>query len=309
MQDNTVEIPDDMRAACDEAGSQLCHIAGMVWSDWEDNPPEVHLEERLWYRNNRYSGKADWVGIRDKKALIVDYKFGRIAVDKANDNDQLIWLAVLVFTNFNVDRITVAIVQPYCGPPTLHTYERKALQRLRWRVLSIVRRIDQQHAPLRAGQSQCKYCNALHICPAVEGKRDAIARIDERQVTELTNAHLVSLLAAVPAVRTLCEKIEGEAVERLQSDPEAIKGYELIRSKGRRSIKDVNEAVMRLLKAGVLDAEGVAAASSLQVGKLQRVMQEYNEVGLNEAREIMEEVIGDEMTITKGKVKACRIEL
>jgi len=308
MEDDTIKIPDDMLSACEEAKSQRDHLVGMVWADWETNPPELHLEERLWYRKDRYSGKADWIGIRDKKALIIDYKFGRIAVDKACQNDQLVWLAVLVFTNFNVDRITVAIVQPYCGPVTLHTYEVDDLQRLRWRVLSIVRRIDQQHAPLRAGPAQCKYCKAIHVCPAIEGKRDAIARIDEQQMTTLTNAHLVSMLDAVPAVRTLCEKIEGEAVSRLQSDPRAIRGYELIRSKGRRGIKDVNAAVLRLLAAGVIDAEGIAAASSLQVGKLQRVMQEYNEVGLKEAREIIEEVIGDGMTVTEGKVKACRIE-
>jgi hypothetical protein len=308
MTDDTVKLPVDLLETCKEAESQRNHVIGLVWSDWADNPPDTHLEERLWYRKNRYSGKADYIGIRDKKALVLDYKFGRIPVDDASKNDQLIWLAVLVFTNYNVDRITVAIVQPLCGVPTLHTYDVDDLQRLRWKVLSLIRRIDHPHAPLRAGEAQCKYCKALHICPAVEGKRDAIARIDERQVTALTNAHLMSLLDAVPAVRKLCGKIEGEAVIRLQNNPQAINGYELVRVSGKRSIKNAPVASERLIEAQVIDGNGLTRACSIKVGELQRVLQEYNECGPREAREIMSRVLGDELAIGEGKVKTCRIE-
>ena len=44
----------------------------------EGQPPATIIkEERLWYRGNRYSGKADFVAIDGKKALIVDCKCGQ----------------------------------------------------------------------------------------------------------------------------------------------------------------------------------------------------------------------------------------
>jgi hypothetical protein len=303
-----ITLPDSLQETCNEAASQRDSIVGMVWSDWKENPPELHLEQRLWYRNNRYSGKADYIAIRGRRAVVIDYKFGRSEVDEASRNDQLIWLAILTFTNYNVDAITVGIVQPLCGVPSVHTYDSKDLGRLRGRVLSIVRRIDSPHAPLRAGKAQCKYCKALEICPAVEGKRDAIARIDERQVTKLTNASLLSLLEAVGAVRLLCGRIEDEAVIRLESNPRAIPGYELSKGGGRRRINDDSAASLRLIEAGVLDSDGITAASTIQLGELQRMVQEYNEVGPKEAREIVRKTLGDAITITEGKVKACPIE-
>ena len=309
MEDNSFKLREDLIPACEIADEQRKHVIGLVWSDWESNPPELHLEERLWYRNKRYSGKADYVGIRDRKSLIIDYKFGRIKVDDASDNDQLIWLAVLVHANFDVDQVTVSIIQPHCGTPHLHTYDRKDLSRLRNRVLAILRRISSSNASLRAGEEQCRYCKAIHICPAVEGKRDAIARIDERQVINLTDAHLSGLLASLPAVRSLCDKLEGEAVSRLREHPDAIKGYELVKGYSSRTITDSAKAASKLLEAGMIDEAGLNAAASLRLGQLQKVVAEYNELGAKEAKEELARVLGDTLAVREGKEKVCRIEL
>jgi len=308
MEDDTVELRDDLKPACRQAEEHRSHIIGLVWNDWESNPPEVYLENRLWYRGNRYSGKADYVGIRDKKALIIDYKFGRIKVDDASKNDQLIWLAVLVFANFEVDQVTVSIIQPHCGPPHLHTYSKKDLMRLRHRVLALVRRINSPNATLRAGKEQCRYCKALHICPAVEVKRDAIARIDLKQVTRLTNAHLRGLLDSLPAVKKLCEKLEAEAASRLREHPDAINGYELRKGSRTCTITDPAEAAPMLVGAELIDNDGLNTAYSIRLGQLVKVVAEYREVGPKEARAEIEDVLGSVMAVREGKEKVCRIE-
>ena len=73
MEDDTIKLRADLLPACQQAEEQRSHVIGLVWPDWESNPPEVQLEKRLWYKDNRYSGKADYVGLRDKKARIIDY--------------------------------------------------------------------------------------------------------------------------------------------------------------------------------------------------------------------------------------------
>jgi len=308
MEDNSFELRADLLPACEEAKEQLNHVISLVWGDWTDNPPAVFLEDRLWYRGDRYSGKADYVGIRDKRALIADYKFGRVKVDDAINNEQLVWLAVLVSTNYSVDRVTVAIIQPHCGTPTLHTYNSKDLRRLRNRVLALVRRIDSPHASLRAGAEQCKYCKALHICPAVGGKMDVIARIDERQVTTLTNAHLSGMLDALPAVRKLCDRLEAEAASRLRERPEAITGFELVQGFSSRRIVDAGAAASRLLESGLIDEGGLVSASSIKLGQLQRVVAEYGEISPKEAKKEVARVLGDALAVREGKDKICRIE-
>ena len=308
MEDDTVELRDDLKPACLQAEEQRRHVIGLVWNDWESNPPEVYLENRLWYRDNRYSGKADYVGIRDKKALIIDYKFGRIKVDDASKNDQLIWLAVLIFANFEVEQVTVSIIQPHCGPPHLHTYDRKDLTRLRSRVLALVRRINSPHASLRAGEEQCRYCKAIHVCPAVEGKRSAIARIDLQHVTKLTNAHLTGLLDSLPAVKKLCEKIEVEAVSRLRERPDAIEGYEPRKGARTSTITDPVEAAPMLIGADLIDNDGLNTTYSIRLGQLVKMVAEYREVSHREARAEIEETLGSVMSVREGKEKACRIE-
>jgi len=308
MEDDSTKLSSELLPACQQAEQQRNHIIGLLWNDWESSPPEVYLEKRLWYREKRFSGKADYVGIRDNRALIIDYKFGRIKVDDASRNEQLIWLAVLVFTNYEVETITVAIIQPHCGPPHLHTYNKNELRRLRNRVLALVRRIDSPHPSLRAGTEQCRYCKALHICPAVEGKRDTIARIDTQQVTTLSNTHLAGLLASLPAVKKLCERLEAEAASRLRETPDAIDGYELRAGNKSRVVADPGKAAPLLEASGLLDADGLYTTFSIRMGQLVKIVAEYNEIGPKTARAEIERVLGDVLVVREGKERVCRIE-
>lgn len=308
MENPTFKIREDLIPATETAAEQRDSVIGLVWNDWKDNPPEVHLEQRLWYRGDRFSGQADYVGVRDGKALIIDYKFGRGSVSEAATNQQLMWLAVLIDYHYKVDQVTVAIVQPHAGTPTLHTYVKDEFGKIRRRVLAVVRDIDSKHAKLRAGEVQCRYCKAINICPAVEGKRNALSKLDPEKTTDLTNAHLASVLPSLSAIRLLCDKLEDEAIERLRERPELFKGWGLKTGSGRREIVDPAKAYDDLIEAKVIDESGLSRAMNLRLDKLKRVLQEYNEVSFREADAIMEETLGENLKKHEGKVKLCRAE-
>lgn len=308
MENPKFKIRKDLIPATVTAAEQRDHIIGLVWNDWETNPPEVFLEQRLWYRGDRYSGQADYVGIRDRKALVIDYKFGRGKVDPAPENKQLLWLAILIDFHYDVDQVTVAIVQPHSGPPTLHTYLRREILSKKKKVLQIVRSIASPHARLKAGDVQCRYCRAVNICPEIEGKRGALSKIDIGKVKALTNAHLRSILPTLSSVKMLCDKLEAEAINRLRERPEALKGWEVKMSKGRREVIDPPEAADELRRQEVIDLPGLNQAMSLQLTKLRRVIQEYNEVSSKEADKIMVKALGKHLKQHEPKEKLCRAE-
>jgi len=102
-------------------------LMDLMWDDWRTNPPIIIQEERLWYRNDKFSGVPDFVAIRDGLCLIADYKTGPIKVANASVNRQLMWLAVLANYKYRFNEVTVSVIQPTCGPPTSHTYDKQCL--------------------------------------------------------------------------------------------------------------------------------------------------------------------------------------
>ena len=142
--DQAIELVDNELALAKEMESQRCTIMGFVFPDWQDNPPATIInEERLWYRGNRYSGKADFVAIDGKKALIVDYKCGRIPVSHARENGQMRWNVALLDCKYDLDYVTVArssldVVRQPCTPTTCLTLRRLGARLhplfVRWRL-------------------------------------------------------------------------------------------------------------------------------------------------------------------------------
>ena len=307
MENPKFKIRKDLIPATITAAEQRDHIVGLVWNDWEKDSPEVFLEQRLWYRQNKFSGQADYVAVRDGKALVIDYKFGRMKVDPARDNLQLLWLAILIDFHYDVDQVTVSVVQPYCGIPTLHTYSRMDIAHLRKRVMRVIRNIDNQHAKLRPGDVQCRYCKAVNICPEIAGKRDTISKLNLGQVTELTNAHLRGILPSLSAVRMLCDKIEAEATDRLIERPELFEGWQVKMRAGKRVLIDPPEACAVLMDAEVVDSPGLNGAMTVRLDKLKRVIQEYNEISAKEADELMVKTLGKHLKQHEPKAKLCPI--
>ncbi len=127
-------------------------------------------EKRLWDNCQRYSGQADVVYHNESAALVLDYKFGRVAVEGAEYNTQLYALTLLLMDNFAAfDVVYAAILQPYVSRkrPQVMKFERKDIAALRgW----LYRKLDEAAVPgaeLCPGEAQCRYCRAAASCPAL----------------------------------------------------------------------------------------------------------------------------------------------
>lgn len=172
-QGTTPEDPEDAEAVawCREMEKALCEKHLGMKENWTD--VQTVREVRLFERDRLFSGKPDMVAVWDRKALVVDYKFGRIPVSPAECNLQLSALAVLVMDGheaYHVDEVFVCILQPYASrkEPAVCRYTRESVEQARAFFRACIKQAQDEHAPLKPSEKACRYCRAQSCCPAVK---------------------------------------------------------------------------------------------------------------------------------------------
>ena len=172
-QGTTPEDPEDAEAVawCREMEKALCEKHLGMKENWTD--VQTVREVRLFERDRLFSGKPDMVAVWDRKALVVDYKFGRIPVSPAECNLQLSALAVLVMDGheaYHVDEGFVCILQPYASrkEPAVCRYTRESVEQARAFFRACIEQAQDEHAPLKPSEKACRYCRAQSSCPAVK---------------------------------------------------------------------------------------------------------------------------------------------
>lgn len=169
-QGTTPENPEDAEAVawCRETEAALCEKYLGMMENWGD--VQTLREIRLFERDRLFSGKPDMVAIWNRKAFVVDYKFGRIQVTTAECNLQLSALAVLAMDRCEVDEVFVCILQPYASrkEPAVCRYTRESVEQARAFFRYCIEQAQDEHAPLKPSEKACRYCRAQSSCPAVK---------------------------------------------------------------------------------------------------------------------------------------------
>jgi len=246
------------------------------WPDWRDNPGTVWLEKRLWYKKDKFSGKADYVAFRGSEAIILDYKTGRIKVDEAPDNKQLMWCMALVdhaLRKHKLANITVAISQPPARHFSVYTYERHFITSCKRSISELVNSIDKgnHHNPrLAQGKIQCRYCNAKAECPALGRQSEALPELtSEGTLTPLLLSKALPMLGAIEA---RCKAIKEQAKKVLHGG-EKINGWRLKAGPTRRKVTDTHKVYAVLADSGV-QFDDILKAASFSVPKVERLCRE-----------------------------------
>ena len=296
--------PEDLTMA-ESCLRDLETVLGWVWPDWRQDPPQFATEKRLWYRRNRYSGKADVVADYDRHFLVLDYKTGPVPVPEAKDNWQLKALGALLVWNFKPRAITHAIVQPACGGPTIATVDgAKALSAMRQQVLNVVRASEKIGARLQPGGSQCKYCRAKAVCPALLGESTALTTLSP--VATLTTTEMADVMEKLGRVKSLVKAVEERAKSMLEEDEGCIPGWGLKDGSKRRTVTDNAAAVNALRQVGLIGEEG--DFTKIELGKLEKAVAQEHGIPLPAARNMVAEAIGNFITVKEGSRQLCRAD-
>jgi hypothetical protein len=137
---------------------------------------EVEVELVVEFDRFILSGHIDVLGINAAatRAKFWDWKLGRLNVDPADVNNQVLGYIVLLFLIYEtLEEVTGYLVQPFADVDD--GYERVTEVRVQrhqlpqiiaWLVSQIHRALDNRLA-LDSGEKQCRYCPAVAVCPVI----------------------------------------------------------------------------------------------------------------------------------------------
>lgn len=224
--------------------------------------PNVWREKRLWSIDDRgvklWSGKPDVIYVVGSAGLIIDYKSGRGAVENAAENLQLRCLVALLDENFGFtfDRITVAIVQPLAGPPSVAVYESQDIRNAIAESADLMEQIQKIGHPRTPSESACKYCKGKPFCP--EARELAVAGpltntpegiTPDAIAATLTNQTLAAFLDRSAQAEAVIEACRTEARRRL-AEGDTVEGWTLKEGAVRETIKDTETVYLRFIESG-----------------------------------------------------------
>jgi len=240
--------------------------------------PNVWREKRLWSIDDRgvklWSGKPDVIYVVGSAGLIIDYKSGRGAVEDAAENLQLRCLVALLDENFGFtfDRITVAIVQPLAGLPSVAVYESADIRNAIAESADLMEQIQKIGHPRTPSESACKYCKGkpycseareLAVAPPLSNAPEGIT--PDAIAATLTNQTLAAFLDRAAQAEAVIEACRSEARRRL-SEGDSIEGWTLKEGSVRESITNSETVASRFLELGTY--EQLSSAITLNKTKL-----------------------------------------
>lgn len=231
---------------------------------------EVELYLRDGDLNPLISGHADEALVNDKKrsALIIDYKFGKVPVDDAPKNQQLMTYAVMLADQEDLDEVWAAIIQPAIDGnenTTIALYTKEVLDTWKKHLLEITQIVNEQNPPLNPSQEACHYCRARGICPAARAELNKVVAQDP---IPLSIESLPELLEKCVVAERVVEKIRSAARELLAESPMAIPGWRL-KPVQRRVVKDPSVAFEQL--SDMIEPKEFTQACSVRITELEKI--------------------------------------
>jgi hypothetical protein len=270
---------------------------------------EILVEKRLWYRQGLdriFSGQADYVCLDHAagRALIIDYKTGRLEVDTAADNLQLRALVVLLKHNWPfLTEISATIIEPWVSwESEFVVYSGEALEQAQNQILSYVD-LARWAPEVRFAGPHCKHCPARAHC------QEAIDFALSLSESERDDKGLIILPRGEPGV-ALWEKIKvakkllkglEEAYERiLENEPEALPGY-IMPPQGRERRIVAYPAKLKAALAPYLSSEEIDGCAEFHVAKIEELLGLKHKIAGKALERTFADAIGDVVSIVHDK--------
>ena len=237
-----------------------------------DGDMEYQIEAHVNFGNllPNVFGSADLIGRIDDRAIILDWKFGRGAVD-VEENEQLLFYAAaamrtkgLEWAFADVSEVEMVIVQPPAVKRWTTTAAR--VKQFERDLVHAVTASQNAAAPLKVGD-HCRYCPAKPICPQMTGAAERALKV---QIKELDPAKIGAYLATADLVEKWIGDLRDLAHQILESG-EPVAGYKLVPKRAMRQWVDEDKAYFALSKLGV-DRSELVETALLSPAKVEKIL-------------------------------------
>jgi hypothetical protein len=170
-------------------------------------------------RGEFFRGTADFVAIGEKRALIVDYKFGRLPVEPAADNLQLAaYAAMLTHSERFTGTVFVALVRPRAPGGqslTMADYTHAEILDAAHVIRGIYDASNRLDARLAPSEDACRYCRAKLSCPALSASVHALAITPRETLLTLPSARLGATMDAIRFAAQIKPEVSAEITRRI----------------------------------------------------------------------------------------------
>lgn len=216
------------------------------------------------------TGTADFVGITTGgRMLIADLKYGMGVEVEAELNPQLSIYALAAMhafgADFTINSVELLIFQPRISyTPKRYVWDinelkawGRAVRRTAQRAIGMINDVNEAKENLKPGESQCRFCPAKSMCPALREKTKELIATDFDVVEPTpkptlpmpsTEEEFAKALPWLDTIESWCAAVRAGATDRLLTGRQ-IAGYKLVAGrKGARKWTSDAEAQIRAMR-------------------------------------------------------------
>lgn len=248
----------------------------------KDCPCDMVLktEERLWAKSGLFSGRADAVilEVQEQRATVVDYKFGRGAVESAEYNYQLAALAVLVADNFKgIDFVRVMILQPRAMEKnkriTMCEYSLADIDEARERINNACRAAIEADKPESKCGYWCAYCPSSYRCKAAQAMIKEQCLLAETSPALAVGVHnALELFEKATIAKKFCDAILTKVKDFMSANPDADCGLELKQGAKRAKLGNANSIYEKI--SDLISPDEFVQVCTVELSKLEKMYHE-----------------------------------
>ena len=266
------------------------------------------VEQRLWLRNQVTldpvgSCRIDWAGFSTDSMLVIDWKFGRNAVDAADVNDQLRFAAAVAWQEYYPEEVYVAIVAPRAEGErvTVARFSAAQCQAAHAEMVAGAIRAMQPGQPRCPSAGVCHHCRAkgTEACPESIAETTALATVSTAELA--TPERVAELLDKCELAERVIAAIRDRAKCMIGVGTEVRSGNISWRLKPGAKQKKVSAQAAWAKIGQQIGGSAFASACTVSIPKLAEGWKgQHPEISEKAARAAVEEILIDDITITEN---------
>ena len=270
--------------------------------DQAEGYKQIFFEQKILTGIENDQGTSDTIIVFEDRLTIVDLKFGKGVLVKAEENPQLMIYANGAINTLgldNVDKVRICIVQPRLeNYSTWETTKSKLKDWFENYVLPRAEMALKGEGELNPGEEQCRFCPVKGTCEARADLRLQEAKnVFNGEVTDLMDEEkrqviakqiglekLSLILQIAPLYDAWLKDVEANAYKLAMSGIQT-PGFKLVQGRTNRTINNQRGLIEALRKEGYSDEEFLKEPQLQSLGELEKL------VGKNKLAEIGKDFI------------------
>lgn len=237
---------------------------------------DLRTEMRLWAKSGLFSGQGDVVILEQQlgRATIIDFKFGRGEVERAERNYQLAAMAVLVADNFDfIKSVRAMIIQPRALDKSRRItecdYSKADIDAARDAINAACKEAIEAENPAQKCGYWCKYCPSSYRCKAAQEAISAQYKLAVATPNLTIGAHNArQMFERAQLVKKYCDDVLAAVKNYIVSNPDAQCGLVLAPGVKRAKLGDAAKVYDAVENLGITPEEFVNVCD-VSISKLQ----------------------------------------